>query len=62
VANNCFNLIFSLAQLLHRYAPGAKVAPSPSGSKIQVKQMLGGRRKCGAKEEKEKFCSIRIRV
>jgi len=35
--------MLSLSQLLRRFAPGAKVAPSPTGTKIQVKQMLEGR-------------------
>jgi hypothetical protein len=41
-SNNCFNLIFSLSHFVRRYAPGAQNAPSPTGTKIQVKQMLDG--------------------
>jgi len=44
-------LIIFFSQLLRRYAPDAKVAPSPSGTKLQVKQMLDGRRKSGAKDK-----------
>ena len=42
-SNKCFNLIFSLAHFVHRFAPVAQNAPSPSGTKIQVKPMLGTR-------------------
>jgi hypothetical protein len=46
-----------LAHFVRRYAPGAQNAPSPTGTKIQVKQMLdwrcarGKRRKNSSKKE-----------
>jgi len=41
-----------LSQLLHRYAPDAQNAPSLSGAKIQVKQML--ERACGRRKRNKK--------
>jgi len=38
-----------LAHFVRRYAPGAQNAPSPTGTKIQVKQMLERRHFRGAK-------------